>query len=264
MGHRHRPAGSARDLPRRRRAGGFVHRGPHSAEATAADQARRLLLVADQLQRHHRHQGVHGTSTKTHVLKDKKCVCTCAVCVWVFTGLVCVSFRELRVYLWAPRPVRAGALALSPISPTTAMAWGTRQGRNTSSPPSAFTRYHGNYRQTVKALTTSSTACICVLNLLKTGDWLLSHCFVFFLSRLISPMSRKTENSRKQHWGLRQCYGGYFLDLLWWWNVNKVQQVDSSVWYQAKFMRPCPLKGLKIVYLHEYCVSITADRRWGW
>lgn len=57
----------------------------------------------------------------------------------VLTGVggvvVCVAFREFRVYLSAPQWVSVGAPALSPIFPTTAMAWGTRRERKMSTPP---------------------------------------------------------------------------------------------------------------------------------
>lgn len=58
MGCRHRPAGSARGLPPHWYSGSFVHRSPSSAEVSSPDEAGRLPLVADQLQRHHHHQGM--------------------------------------------------------------------------------------------------------------------------------------------------------------------------------------------------------------
>lgn len=63
---RDRPAGSAGDLACHRRAGGHVHRGPPAAEVTTPDEARWLQLVADQLQRHHHHQGALGTLSTAH------------------------------------------------------------------------------------------------------------------------------------------------------------------------------------------------------
>lgn len=64
------------------------------------------------------------------------CVCLLAwFCVHRIVRCVCVSSREIRVYLCPPLPVTAGAAALNPISPTTAMAWGTRRGKNMSTAP---------------------------------------------------------------------------------------------------------------------------------
>lgn len=75
MSHRHHPDRPARDLPCNRGASSFVHRGPRSAEVATPDEARRLLLVADQLQRHHHYQGVLSMSPQTVVeLKSERCV----------------------------------------------------------------------------------------------------------------------------------------------------------------------------------------------
>lgn len=88
MARRHRPDGSARDLPCHRRAVSSVHRDPHPAEVTTADEARRFLLVADQLQRHHNHQGLAGMSV---------CMCTVHVCVFaclVLCSQVCLCLLQ--------------------------------------------------------------------------------------------------------------------------------------------------------------------------
>lgn len=80
IGCRYRPAGSSCDVPRHRHAVSHVHWDPHSAEVTTSNQAGRLLLVDDQLQRHHHRQRAHSTRTKHQMYHEctsvyKLCPC---------------------------------------------------------------------------------------------------------------------------------------------------------------------------------------------
>lgn len=136
LGHRYLPAGSARGLAHHRCACSLVHRGPRSAEVATADEARCLALVADQLQRHHHHQGASRTVLSQSA--DMFLVCIFNKLGWVFF----VSSRELQVCLSAPQQVRVAAEALSPPSPTTVTASRTRRAKNGSMPPLVSTRYH--------------------------------------------------------------------------------------------------------------------------